>query len=221
VNPLTPTQVQAVADAMLHPQWRIGVLLGAWCGLRSGELRELRRKDVDVDASQIRVRRAVSRDGNRLVFGPTKSDAGERNVPIPAALLGTVKAHLCDHVGPSPDDLLVYNANGGAVLESTWDRAIKSACTRALAPASAIEKAAQAKHRGRTPNLPDYDADVLFHDLRHTALTTMAIAGATLRELQTVAGHTSPEMALRYQEVAASHLDEVMARVSGIMESAV
>ena len=72
ITPLTPAQVQAVADAMLHPQWRIGILLGAWCALRSGELRELRRKDIslgkDGKSGVVHVRRAVSRDGNKLAW---------------------------------------------------------------------------------------------------------------------------------------------------------
>lgn len=49
-----------------------------------------------------------------------------------------------------------------------------------------------------------------FHDLRHVGLTYTALAGATIRELQVAAGHTTPIMALRYQEVAASHMDDVV-----------
>jgi integrase len=38
-----------------------------------------------------------------------------------------------------------------------------------------------------------------FHDLRHTAATLAAAAGATTRELMERMGHTSPAVALRYQ----------------------
>jgi integrase len=38
-----------------------------------------------------------------------------------------------------------------------------------------------------------------FHDLRHSALTIDAEAGATLAELQAHAGHSTVDAALRYQ----------------------
>ena len=42
-----------------------------------------------------------------------------------------------------------------------------------------------------------------FHDLRHTALSYAAQNGASLLELQELAGHKTPAMVLRY-----AHLDE-------------
>ena len=39
------------------------------------------------------------------------------------------------------------------------------------------------------------------HDLRHTAATLVAAAGATTKELMERMGHTSPAVALRYQHV--------------------
>jgi integrase len=42
-----------------------------------------------------------------------------------------------------------------------------------------------------------------FHDLRHTAATLAAAAGATTKELMERMGHTSPAVALRYQHVMA------------------
>jgi len=221
ITPLTPAQVQAVADAMLHPQWRIGILLGAWCALRSGELRELRRKDIsfskDGKSAVVHVRRAVSRDGNKLVIGPTKTDASVRDMPVPASLVPVLRAHLDKWVGVFPDCLVVADPSGGTIRENTWDRAMKSACRRGLASEDAVKAAADAKRRGRSPNLPDCDVDVWFHDLRKTALTSMATAGATIRELQAMAGHTTADMAMRYQQVAQSHLDDVMEKVSAMV----
>ena len=37
------------------------------------------------------------------------------------------------------------------------------------------------------------------HDLRHSALTLAAATGATVAELQALAGHASPQAAMRYQ----------------------
>jgi len=56
--------------------------------------------------------------------------------------------------------------------------------------------------------------DVHFHDLRTTGLTYLALSGATVRELQVIAGHTTATMAMRYQEVAQEHLTDVYGRLS-------
>jgi len=42
----------------------------------------------------------------------------------------------------------------------------------------------------------------------------LALNGATARELQVIAGHTTAAMAMRYQEVADDHLTGVYDRLS-------
>ena len=50
---------------------RLSVLIAAWCGLRYGELAELRRGDLDLAQRVIRVRRAVARvAGQKPIIGP-------------------------------------------------------------------------------------------------------------------------------------------------------
>jgi hypothetical protein len=45
------------------------------------------------------------------------------------------------------------------------------------------------------------------------AMTMLADQGATVKELQAAAGHTTPEMALRYLHIVQSHLKGVWDRV--------
>ena len=52
------------------------------------------------------------------------------------------------------------------------------------------------------------------HDLRATAATMSAEAGATVREIQDQLGHTTPQMALRYQTASAVRDAERARRVS-------
>jgi Phage integrase family len=42
---------------------------------------------------------------------------------------------------------------------------------------------------------------VRFHDLRHTAATLAVVAGATTKELIARMGHSTPDMAIRYQHI--------------------
>jgi len=219
-EPLTAVEVQAVADAMTRPQWRIGVLLAAWCGLRSGEVRELRRQNVKVNTdgtAVLQIRQAVTRAGREMVIGDPKTEAGVRDIPVPRSLVPVLKAHLEQYTGPFPGSLLVAQEDGSTVPESMWRKAFAGACRQALAPPGLVAEAkAKSEARGRLV-LPVFDPDLTFHDLRRTALTTMATAGATIKELQVVAGHTTAAVAMRYQQVAQSHLDDVMEKVSAMV----
>lgn len=195
VQPLTPAEVLAIADAM-PAEWRLGVLLGAWCALRSGEVRELRRRDIDLMRGTIRVSRGVVRAGTTTYLGAPKTDAGIRTVQIPASLIDEVRAHLRDHAQLGADGLLFWGSNGRNADDRDWRREWLRACS-----AAGIE-------------------GIRFHDLRHVGLTYTAVAGATLRELQAIAGHTTPAMAMRYQEIAADHMTEVVKGLDAIISAA-
>src|SRR5262249_40593955 len=102
----TLDELAVIVEAMT-PAYRLLVLLGAWCGLRYGEVVELRRKDMDVKAGVLHVRRGVTWVNGQPVIGRPKSEAGIRDVNIPPHLIPLVKAHLTEHAGiellfPSP-----------------------------------------------------------------------------------------------------------------------
>jgi integrase len=178
VEAATVEQVDAIADAM-RPAWRALVLLGAYCQLRFGELAELRRRDVDLDAGVIRVRRAMARVDGELIIGPPKSAAGVRNVAVPPHLLGELAAHLAAHTAPGRDALVFSTPRGGqlyhAVIFREWDAARVAA------------------------GLPGFH----FHDLRHTGATWLAREGATLKERMHRLGHSDYRMAARYEHADA------------------
>jgi integrase len=78
-------KLAALVDA-LPPRYRILALLAAWCGLRFGELTELRRSDLDYAHGKLRVWHAVvTMPGGRQIVGEPKIDAGIRDVAIPSA----------------------------------------------------------------------------------------------------------------------------------------
>ena len=61
-------------------RYRLMVLLAAWCGLRFGELAELRGLDIDTKRGVIKLRRAVVWVGGKPVVTTPKSAAGSRDV---------------------------------------------------------------------------------------------------------------------------------------------
>lgn len=201
VRVITPDAVDRLAAAM-PPHLRLAVILGAWCGLRVGEILELRLSDISRVDGLIQVRRAVTFVDGTAIIGPPKTDAGIRDVPVPATIL---RDDIYNHIHAFPlttqDDLLFTHPE-------TKQRITRSAFNGAYARAK--------KKAGLT---------LAFHDLRHVALTRLAQNGATLGELQTVAGHTTPTMAMRYQEASSDHLrsvfdkqDEAIRKARGIMD---
>lgn len=74
-------------------------MAGLWCGLRSGEIRRLSRRDIDLESGIIRVEQALSRvrvDEHSFTWriAETKTEAGRRTVSMPDSMLGPMLTHL-------------------------------------------------------------------------------------------------------------------------------
>jgi integrase len=189
VDSLTPAEVNRLASKM-PPSLRASVLLAAWCGLRWGETSELRRGDVTADCAVLRVRRAVTYRAGTFTVGEPKTAAGVRDVAVPPHIRPTLKAHLKTHVQRAGDSLLFADDDGKHLREDKyrthWEKARKT-----------IGK----------PHLR-------VHDLRHVGAVLAAQSGATTAELMHRLGHTTPQMALRYQHVAEGRDAEIAERLS-------
>ena len=81
-------QVVALIEA-ITPRYRAAVLLGAWCGLRRGEIIALRPQDIDLDAGTVTVRtnRVELLETRQAFDAPPKTDAGKRTVTVPPHVL--------------------------------------------------------------------------------------------------------------------------------------
>lgn len=199
IRPATVAQVETIA-ANMPPGLACAVHLAAWCGLRLGELAELRRGDVDLGAGLIRVERSVQwvagekgPNGHRTyhpVIGPPKSDAGVRTVTIPPHVRPLIAAHLAEHVDPDTDALIFCAPEGGQLRSAAVFRPYSKARAAAGRP------------------------DLRWHDLRHTGATFYTEAGATLKESMAYLGHSSARMALHYQHVADERPAELAERLS-------
>ena len=189
VRPATVEEIDTLA-AKMPARYSLMVQLASWCALRYGETVELRRGDIDVDAGIIRVCRAAVRVNGAYRVTTTKSTAGVRDVNIPPHLHAMVRAHLVEHTGAGAKALLFPAPAGGHLHpsqhQSHWYRARAEA--------------------GRP--------DMRWHDLRHSGAVLAASAGATLAELMSRLGHSTPGAAMRYQHAAAGSDAALAARLS-------
>lgn len=175
IRPATLDQLAAITEAMPE-RLRLLIQLSAWCAFRFGEAVELRRRDIE--EGLIRIRRGVVRvDGERVV-GTPKSEAGIRDVNMPPHLLPIVEDHLERFAQPGPDGLLFAGKDGRQLAHSSLDWHFRRARAAAGRP------------------------DLTFHGLRHTGAVLAAQTGAPVAELMARLGHSTPEMAMRYQHAS-------------------
>lgn len=191
---MTATEINAYLDAA-DPKWRVALLLSVTCALRIGETLGLRAKDLDLEHGQLHVRQTVAKvstgDGHdRLILQTPKTRSSQRTVHLLPHTLPEIREWQAAQPKRRPDDLLFGDEQGRPINDHRLRRAHKKA-------AAAI---------GRP--------ELHHHDLRATAATMSAEAGATVREIQEQLGHTTPQMALRYQTATALRDAERARRVS-------
>jgi integrase len=194
-KPPSLAEVDLIVD-VIEPRYRLLVLLGAWSGLRWGELGGLTRQRVDVLHGVLDVVDALieTADGRRWI-GPPKSGAGRRTVAVPPHLWPAIEQHLATFVGSDPSAFVFTKTNGSMLdrrnFHTMWRRATRKA------------------------GVPDYH----FHDLRHLASTMAAVSGATTRELMSRMGHSSHRAALIYQHATEDRDRAVAEAMSRLAEA--
>jgi integrase len=184
---LSVSQLATLIEAM-EDRYRAMIILGAWCGLRLGELLALTRRDVNLLHGTVGVNKSAAelKSGERIV-GPPKTSAGVRVVSIPPHVIPVLEHHLATFSGPGIDGLIFVGTMGQPVrrgsLYTEWQRAQKKAGLEGFR----------------------------FHDLRHTGATMAASTGASTREIMKRLGHSTSNAALRYQH-ATEERDAVIAK---------
>ena len=169
------SQLIFLADAV-PLEYALAVLIAGICGLRSGEIFGLRRKDIDLKYKTISVNQAiVSVPGKGTIIGPPKTKSSVRTISYPDFLQAKIEVHLTHFTQPGENSLIFTTSCGSPVTveerRKWWDEA-----------------------RAKTGL-----TELHFHDLRHLAATLAAQHGASLAELQARLGHSTVNAAMRYQ----------------------
>jgi integrase len=191
----TIEQVFALSDS-IEPRYRAMVLLATFCGLRLGELRALRQRNLDLLHRSVAIVEQYQQLGDgTLVLGPPKTDAGRRVVAIPAVIVPDLERHLAEWASTGPDELVFPGASGrpfrSATLHAAWQRALRAVGMTGL-------------H---------------FHDLRHTGNTLAAATGASTKELMARMGHASARAALIYQHASRDRDVVIAESLSNLVEA--
>lgn len=155
-------------------------VLGAYCGMRSCEIKALQWKDVDFVASVLEIRRS-------------KTPAGWRSPTLNTVCRDTLaqlhaKAVLINATEP---DHYVFPWHGrGQKIDPTKPITSWRSAWRSIRHKAARNDEGEVIYPGLQA--------IRFHDLRHTAVTTMAEKGLPEQTIMAQVGHVSPQMLKAY-----------------------
>ena len=165
----------AVADHRLYSAF----FLGAYTGLRAGELAGLRWGDIDLEAKTLTVERQIRRVGGALQVGPPKAAASRRVVTLDE---GTV-AELRQHRRRQRHADMASGTRGGGGYVFGDDEG------RAISPALIGDAFRRAVARVGVP-------PISLHGLRHTHATVLMASGTNPKVVSDRLGHSKVAMTL-------------------------
>jgi integrase len=127
---LDVAKVNDLADAMPE-RYRAAVLVQAGLGLRQGELCGLTVDRVDFLRSTVRIdRQLLDADEGAPVFGPPKTQASARVIPLPGSVRELLAAHIA-RFQTGEDGLIFTTAASQPLRRSTYSRLFRRATANA------------------------------------------------------------------------------------------
>lgn len=197
---------EAITDEqkrLIFENWqghRMGVpaLIMLLCGLRRGELIALQWSDIDLDAGKLTVNKAAAFDrSHKPIIKTTKTNAGKREIEIPAALLSALRQSRRTSLYVCPA------SEGGIMTYSAFKRAWESYMHYLnICAGGADATRSKPKVIAMQPFTP--------HQLRHTYATMLYSAGVDLLTAQKLLGHTDVKVTMGIY----THLEDERRKVS-------
>lgn len=204
---LTDEQVTTLLDAVRGLPPFPFVMLCLYAGLRREEALALQWDSVflEGDAPHITVCRAWHTEHNRpVILTDLKTKAAKRTIPIPPQLVECLKVAK----ESSKSDYVIANREGEPLSGTQWARLWKYVTVRSTKERTYTRyvNGAKIKHTV-TPVLGEraahnktvvysMDFQVTPHQLRHTYITNLLLAGVDVKTVQYLAGHEHAKITL-------------------------
>lgn len=205
---LTHEQVRHLADNVRDTERRRLLYLLAYTGLRWGEAVALRVEDVDLLRVRLRIARNAYRVTGEWVIGTPKNGKA-RSVPMPTFIAEMMEEQI---KGRSPSAYLFGDGAVPLTAPTSRDGWLKQAVKRCQRDCDTWNR----QHPGQPVAFPDVSA----HDLRHTAASLAISAGAHVKAVQQMLGHSSAAMTLdTYADLFEDDLDSVAVKLGEAWEN--
>lgn len=195
---LTPEELGRLADASGY--YKPYILTLGTCGLRDGEARALRVRNIDFDKRRIAVESTFERTNTEgWIENPPKTWE-RRDVAVPAVTIDALRELCADK---APDDFVFRQPNGDMMPQQKRAHVAKKE--------GAFQWFGRAIVDSGVPSLR-------IHDLRHTTASIAISAGANVKAVQKLLGHKDAKETLNtYASLFERDLDEVADRMNTAM----
>ena len=177
IDPLNQEEARRLLEAASGDRLEALYVLAITTGLRQGELLALKWEDVDLERSVLRVRRTLTRTGERLSSGEPKTKKSRRSVRLTAAAVEALQAHLSRQ--------LEEMERHGLPLPA-WRPRLRQRDRRhhqPLQPQKPLLRPAPQTRRS--------SSRYRFHDLRHTCATLLLSRNVNPKIVSEMLGHAS------------------------------
>ena len=191
-EPLTDEQARRLLEAVEGMQAHIFCLLALSTGLRRGELLGLMWEDIDFEENVIHVKHNKAfpmKASDAPVTELLKTDAARRDLPVGQYL----REYLLNLREGTNSPYVLHMADGKSLSRSAF-RSMWRAVERRTAGKGEVGRELGASY-GRVKVTLDFDVHP--HLLRHTYITKLFEEKVDLKQVQYLAGHSTPEMTLR------------------------
>lgn len=167
VVPLETEVVRGLVDA-IPERYRAPVFLAATTGMRQGEVFGLTVDRIDFLRRQLRVdRQLITVQGVPPEFGPPKTEASRRTIPLPQVAVDALARHL-EQYGVGPDGLVFTNEDGEPIRRTAFSGVWRPAASSVGIPAGTG-----------------------MHALRHYYASLLIRHGESVKVVQARLGHAS------------------------------
>lgn len=191
--PLTVDEVRGLAAAV-PARYRAAIGAQAGLGLRQGELLGLTVDRIDFLRGTVRIdRQLVGIEGDAPVFGPPKTSASNRLVPMASSVRDLLAAHLAEF-GEGPERLVFVSATGRPVGRSLYSQTFRTATA-------------------------SIGVEATSHDLRHHCASLLIRSNCSVKAVQSFLGHaTAAETLDTYGHLWPDDEDRIRAAIDGAGE---
>ncbi len=160
-------------------------VLAANTSMRGVEIKHIRRRDVDLDAKALHIRKS-------------KNEGSKRILPLNDAALEAVTTMIAraDKLGHTDESHYLWCANQHHKFDPTQPAAKWDTAWRALRDSAGL-------------------AGLRFHDLRHTVVTRLLEAGEPDHVVESITGHLSRRMLEHYSHIRLAAKKAALDRLQG------
>jgi integrase len=191
-QPLTDEQSRRLLAALEGTKAYTFCLIALSTGMRRGEILGLMWDDVDFKKGVIHVRHNKAfpmSESDAPVTELLKTEAARRDLPLGQCL----REHLYSLRAESDSPYVLAMENGNSLTKCAF-RSMWGAVGRRTAGKGRVQRDLGESYGGMKVTL---DFDVHPHLLRHTYITKLFEQGLDIKQVQYLAGHSTPDMTMR------------------------